>query len=136
MVAEWFCEVCRRTGVLVAQWQGVGFCHGVLNTDVSPSWGCRTCTPCTCESGPRAPTLALIDFSQVCAVLWSDHPCSILSSSPTDQNMSILGLTIDYGPYGWLDRYDPHHVCNGSDDSGRYDYAAQPEVGGKNCGQG
>lgn len=35
MVAEWFAELCRRTGVLVAQWQGVGFCHGVLNTDVS-----------------------------------------------------------------------------------------------------
>lgn len=48
--------------------------------------------------------------------------------------MSILGLTIDYGPYGWLDRYDPHHVCNGSDDSGRYDFAAQPEVG--RCGDG
>lgn len=48
--------------------------------------------------------------------------------------MSILGLTIDYGPYGWLDRYDPHHVCNGSDDSGRYDFAAQPEVGRRGDG--
>lgn len=34
MVAEWFNEVCRRTGALVAQWQCAGFCHGVLNTDV------------------------------------------------------------------------------------------------------
>jgi hypothetical protein len=45
-------EVAERTVRLCAQWQGVGFCHGVLNTD----------------------------------------------------NMSLLGLTIDYGPYGWLDR--------------------------------
>jgi uncharacterized protein YdiU (UPF0061 family) len=52
MVAAWFAEVCRRTGVLVAGWQCVGWCHGVLNTD----------------------------------------------------NMSILGLTIDYGPYGFMDR--------------------------------
>ncbi len=29
-------------------------------------------------------------------------------------NMSILGLTIDYGPFGFLDRYDPGHICNGS----------------------
>jgi hypothetical protein len=28
--------------------------------------------------------------------------------------MSILGLTIDYGPYGFLDRYDPDHIFNGS----------------------
>ena len=29
-------------------------------------------------------------------------------------NMSILGLTIDYGPFGFMDRYDPDHICNGS----------------------
>jgi uncharacterized protein YdiU (UPF0061 family) len=54
MVAAWFSEVCRRTGRLVALWQCVGWCHGVLNTD----------------------------------------------------NMSILGLTIDYGPYGFMDRWE------------------------------
>ena len=29
-------------------------------------------------------------------------------------NMSIMGLTIDYGPFGFMDRYDPDHICNGS----------------------
>lgn len=29
-------------------------------------------------------------------------------------NMSIIGLTLDYGPFGFLDRYDPDHVCNSS----------------------
>ncbi|EIE24107.1 UPF0061-domain-containing protein [Coccomyxa subellipsoidea C-169] len=48
-------------------------------------------------------------------------------------NMSILGLTIDYGPYGFLDRYDPEHVCNHSDDSGRYSYEAQPGICAWNC---
>ena len=28
--------------------------------------------------------------------------------------MSILGLTIDYGPFGFLDKYDPGHICNAS----------------------
>ena len=28
--------------------------------------------------------------------------------------MSIVGVTIDYGPFGFLDRYDPGHICNGS----------------------
>lgn len=29
-------------------------------------------------------------------------------------NMSIVGVTIDYGPYGFMDKYDPGHICNGS----------------------
>lgn len=70
-------QVARRTARLVAQWQGVGFCHGVLNTD----------------------------------------------------NMSILGLTLDYGPYGFMDAFDANHVCNHSDDHGRYAYAMQPDIG-------
>jgi uncharacterized protein YdiU (UPF0061 family) len=68
--------VTRRTATLMAQWQAVGFCHGVMNTD----------------------------------------------------NMSILGLTIDYGPFGFLDGFDPGHVCNHSDHQGRYAYARQPSV--------
>lgn len=69
--------VIKRTASLIAQWQGVGFCHGVMNSD----------------------------------------------------NMSLLGLTIDYGPYGFLDGYDYGHICNHSDDRGRYAYGRQPEVG-------
>jgi uncharacterized protein YdiU (UPF0061 family) len=44
-------------------------------------------------------------------------------------NMSILGLTIDYGPYGWLEGYDPHWTPNTTDSRGRrYAYANQPRV--------
>jgi serine/tyrosine/threonine adenylyltransferase len=68
--------VARRTARLLAQWQGAGFCHGVMNTD----------------------------------------------------NMSILGLTIDYGPFGFVDAFDANHVCNHSDEHGRYAYAQQPMV--------
>jgi uncharacterized protein YdiU (UPF0061 family) len=60
----------------MAQWQAVGFCHGVMNTD----------------------------------------------------NMSLLGLTIDYGPFGFLDAHDPGHICNHSDDQGRYAFDQQPQV--------
>jgi serine/tyrosine/threonine adenylyltransferase len=69
-------EVARRTAVLIAQWQGVGFCHGVMNSD----------------------------------------------------NMSILGLTIDYGPFGFIDAFDAGHICNHSDEHGRYAYGQQPAV--------
>ncbi|HEY2977474.1 MAG TPA: protein adenylyltransferase SelO family protein, partial [Burkholderiaceae bacterium] len=69
-------QVTRRTATLMADWQAVGFCHGVMNTD----------------------------------------------------NMSILGLTIDYGPFGFLDAFDPGHICNHSDERGRYAYARQPNV--------
>lgn len=43
-------------------------------------------------------------------------------------NMSILGLTIDYGPYGFLDDYKPDYICNHSDHQGRYAFDNQPAV--------
>ena len=48
-------------------------------------------------------------------------------------NMSIAGLTIDYGPYGFLDRYDPYHIFNGSDTGGRYSYVNQADICEWNC---
>lgn len=49
-------------------------------------------------------------------------------------NMSILGLTLDYGPYGFLDSYDPSYVCNHSDHEGRYAFEQQPNIGLFNVG--
>src|SRR3954451_6657171 len=44
-------------------------------------------------------------------------------------NMSILGLTIDYGPYGWLEGYDPAWTPNTTDLPGRrYAYGRQPDI--------
>lgn len=48
-------------------------------------------------------------------------------------NMSILGITLDYGPYGWLDQYDPGFICNHTDHAGRYAFDQQPRVGLWNC---
>jgi uncharacterized protein YdiU (UPF0061 family) len=75
--AQWFEEICRRTGSLIVDWMRVGFVHGVMNTD----------------------------------------------------NMSILGLTIDYGPYGWLEGYDLRWTPNTTDAEGRrYCYGNQPAI--------
>ena len=73
---EFFREVVNRTAKLIAQWQSVGFAHGVMNTD----------------------------------------------------NMSIIGLTIDYGPFGFLDEFDADFICNHSDYAGRYAFNQQPAV--------
>ncbi|MNZ30861.1 hypothetical protein D3C78_481470 [compost metagenome] len=43
-------------------------------------------------------------------------------------NMSLLGLTFDYGPYAFLDDFDARHVCNHSDDSGRYSFENQVPI--------
>lgn len=44
-------------------------------------------------------------------------------------NLSILGLTIDYGPYGWLEGYDPSWTPNTTDAGGRrYAYGQQPRI--------
>lgn len=79
---RWFNEVVGRTATLIAQWQAVGWAHGVLNTD----------------------------------------------------NMSILGLTLDYGPFGFMDDYDLGFICNHSDVNGRYAFNQQPLIGLWNLG--
>lgn len=71
-----FCEVVDRTARLIAQWQAIGFNHGVMNTD----------------------------------------------------NMSIEGLTIDYGPFAMMDDFRYGYICNHTDRAGRYAYAEQPNV--------
>lgn len=43
-------------------------------------------------------------------------------------NMSLLGLSIDYGPFGFMDGFSPHYVPNHSDDGGRYAYKEQPYI--------
>ncbi|EJU04998.1 UPF0061-domain-containing protein [Dacryopinax primogenitus] len=43
-------------------------------------------------------------------------------------NISVLGLTIDYGPYAFMDIYDPNHICNHTDQEGRYSYRLQPTM--------
>ena len=51
-------------------------------------------------------------------------------------NMSILGLTIDYGPYGWLEDYDPSWTPNTTDFEGRrYCYGQQPQIAYWNLAQ-
>jgi hypothetical protein len=48
-------------------------------------------------------------------------------------NMSILGLTLDYGPFMFMERYQPDFICNHSDTEGRYAFNRQPEVALWNC---
>ena len=48
-------------------------------------------------------------------------------------NMSILGETFDYGPYGFMEDYSPTYVCNHSDHQGRYAFQNQPYIGLWNC---
>ncbi len=70
-------EVIADTAELIANWQAVGFAHGVMNTD----------------------------------------------------NMSIHGITLDYGPFGFVEQFDPQYICNHSDHHGRYAFNKQPEIG-------
>ena len=74
-------RIVTATARMIAQWQAVGFTHGVMNTD----------------------------------------------------NMSILGDTIDYGPFGFFDNYQTGFVCNHSDEQGRYAFNRQPAIGLWNC---
>ncbi len=44
-------------------------------------------------------------------------------------NFSILGLTLDYGPFGWMEGFSAGHICNHTDSQGRYAFGQQPSVG-------
>jgi serine/tyrosine/threonine adenylyltransferase len=48
-------------------------------------------------------------------------------------NMSMLGLTLDYGPFGFMDGFNAHHICNHTDSQGRYAFDQQPGIGEWNC---
>ena len=43
--------------------------------------------------------------------------------------MAIIGLTLDYGPYGFMENFDPQYIPNHSDHFGRYSYQNQPSIG-------
>lgn len=44
-------------------------------------------------------------------------------------NMSVHGITFDYGPYAFLDDFEPTFICNHSDPQGRYSFDSQPGIG-------
>jgi uncharacterized protein YdiU (UPF0061 family) len=72
-------------------------------------------------------------YHEVCrrtAVLMSDWMrLGFVHGVMNTDNMSILGLTIDYGPYGWLEGYDPEWTPNTTDAEGRrYSYGKQPQI--------
>lgn len=76
-VLAFLASVVKNTARLIADWQLVGFAHGVMNTD----------------------------------------------------NLSITGSTLDFGPFGFMERFDPAWINNHSDFTGRYAYQNQPAIG-------
>jgi uncharacterized protein YdiU (UPF0061 family) len=85
------------------------------------------------ELGKPSPDVYLAWLSEVCrrtAVMvthWTR--VGFVHGVMNTDNMSILGLTIDYGPYGWIDSYDPDWTPNTTDAEGRrYRFGHQPQV--------
>ncbi len=82
--------------------------------------------------GPGAETY-LRWFNEVCertAILMTEWMrVGFVHGVMNTDNMSITGLTIDYGPYGWLENYDPDWTPNTTDAQGkRYRYGHQPHI--------
>jgi uncharacterized protein YdiU (UPF0061 family) len=50
-------------------------------------------------------------------------------------NMSAIGITIDYGPYAFLDTFESGYICNHTDHEGRYSFDNQPRIGHWNLSQ-
>jgi len=83
-----------------------------------------------CAQVPGNPYAALLQaVSERTAVLLSHwQAVGFCHGVMNTDNMSILGLTIDYGPFQFLDAYVPGHVCNHSDSAGRYAFSRQPNI--------
>lgn len=82
------------------------------------------------EPGPDAYVRLLREVSQRTAVMITHWMrVGFVHGVMNTDNMSILGLTIDYGPYGWLEPYDPMWTPNTTDAEGRrYAFGRQPEI--------
>lgn len=82
------------------------------------------------EGEPEAPALFLQELSRRTARMaaaWQS--VGFVHGVLNTDNTSVLGLTIDYGPYGWMEGYDPMFTPNTTDFSGRrYCFAQQPNV--------
>jgi serine/tyrosine/threonine adenylyltransferase len=83
--------------------------------------------------GPISPESMAAWFEEVCSrtldmiVHWMR--VGFVHGVMNTDNMSILGLTIDYGPYGWLEDYDPDWTPNTTDAAGRrYRFGQQPQI--------
>ena len=90
--------------------------------------------------GQPSPTVYLAWFQEVCrttARLIVDWlRVGFVHGVMNTDNMSILGLTIDYGPYGWLEDYDPKWTPNTTDAVGRrYCFGNQPQIAQWNLAQ-
>ncbi|MPW57294.1 protein adenylyltransferase SelO [Moraxella catarrhalis] len=70
-------EIAANTARMIAKWQLIGFCHGVMNTD----------------------------------------------------NLNITGTTLDFGPFAFMEGFNPTWINNHSDHTGRYVYQNQPTIG-------
>lgn len=84
------------------------------------------------EFGPPGPKAVGLWFEELCrrtALLMVDWlRVGFVHGVMNTDNMSVLGITIDYGPYGWLDVYDPAFTPNTTDRGGRYAYGRQPRA--------
>lgn len=68
----------------------------------------------------------IVDKTAVMIAYWQAY--GFAHGVMNTDNMSILGQTFDYGPFGFLDDYDPNYICNHSDYQGRYAFEQQPRV--------
>jgi uncharacterized protein YdiU (UPF0061 family) len=98
-------------------------------TDVDSSLDSSTTTTTTTTKNQYALLLEAI-AKRTGHVVSEWHRVGFVHGVLNTDNMSILGDTIDYGPYGWLERYDPDFTPNTTDLPGRrYCFHAQPEIG-------
>ena len=86
------------------------------------------------------PAIRAAWFSEVCArtarMIADWMRVGFVHGVMNTDNMSILGLTIDYGPYGWIDDFDPDWTPNTTDAGGRrYRFGHQPQIAYWNLGQ-
>jgi serine/tyrosine/threonine adenylyltransferase len=91
-------------------------------------------TGLTLDKNNPSPELIEAWFEEVCertAILMAHWMrVGFVHGVMNTDNLSIIGLTIDYGPYGWIDNFDPGWTPNTTDAQGRrYCYGRQPDIG-------
>lgn len=85
--------------------------------------------PDAVQSDDKYDQLLLMSVSNTAQLIAKWQSIGFAHGVMNTDNMSIIGETLDYGPYGFLDDYEPGFICNHTDQTGRYAFDQQPSIG-------
>ena len=132
---EWESESCSIVMRLSPSWIRIGTFEFFARTDDAKANVTQLADYVISQSYPHLENeqnkyqkmfYELVDRSSELVAYWQAY--GFMHGVLNTDNFSMAGLTIDYGPYAFMDYFDKNSICNHTDSEGRYSYNNQPYV--------